>query len=179
MIFRARVKHLRATRIVVAMGDRRGKLPVDALLSLKCRGLQVQDGVEVYEADNRKSSDRIHSLGLVAFLARMLRLPVSSGVQASRIDYGFYRRPDTELASASLNYPDYQADLTRTSFLSPEDEWGGMGLYSIATSFAPCAPTQRQIAGQLGPRTTIPVSLRLEDSSGNHAWMKFHNCGMC
>jgi sugar transferase (PEP-CTERM system associated) len=32
------------------MGDRRGKLPVDVLLSLKCRGLQVQDGVEVYEA---------------------------------------------------------------------------------------------------------------------------------
>jgi sugar transferase (PEP-CTERM system associated) len=44
------VKALRATRIVVAMGDRRGKLPVDVLLSLKCRGLQVQDGVEVYEA---------------------------------------------------------------------------------------------------------------------------------
>ena len=44
------VKALRATRIVVAMGDRRGKLPVDLLLSLKCRGLQVQDGVEVYEA---------------------------------------------------------------------------------------------------------------------------------
>lgn len=43
------VKQLRATRIVVAMGDRRGKLPVDALLSLKCRGLKVQDGVEVYE----------------------------------------------------------------------------------------------------------------------------------
>jgi sugar transferase (PEP-CTERM system associated) len=44
------VKLLRANRIVVAMGDRRGKLPVDVLLSLKCRGLQVQDGVEVYEA---------------------------------------------------------------------------------------------------------------------------------
>jgi sugar transferase (PEP-CTERM system associated) len=44
------VKLLRANRIVVAMGDRRGRLPVDALLSLKCRGLQVQDGVEVYEA---------------------------------------------------------------------------------------------------------------------------------
>jgi sugar transferase (PEP-CTERM system associated) len=44
------VKGLRVSRIVVAMGDRRGKLPVDALLSLKCRGVQVQDGVEVYEA---------------------------------------------------------------------------------------------------------------------------------
>jgi sugar transferase (PEP-CTERM system associated) len=44
------VKLLRVNRIVVAMGDRRGKLPVDVLLSLKCRGLHVHDGVEVYEA---------------------------------------------------------------------------------------------------------------------------------
>ena len=44
------VKLLRANQIVVAMDDRRGKLPVDALLALKCRGLRVQDGVEVYEA---------------------------------------------------------------------------------------------------------------------------------
>ena len=43
------VKLLRANRLIVAMGERRGKLPVEALLSLKCRGLQVRDGVEVYE----------------------------------------------------------------------------------------------------------------------------------
>jgi sugar transferase (PEP-CTERM system associated) len=43
------VKLLRANHLIVAMGERRGKLPVEALLSLKCRGLQVRDGVEVYE----------------------------------------------------------------------------------------------------------------------------------
>jgi sugar transferase (PEP-CTERM system associated) len=43
------VKLLRANRLIVAMDERRGKLPVDALLSLKCRGLLVRDGVEVYE----------------------------------------------------------------------------------------------------------------------------------
>jgi exopolysaccharide biosynthesis polyprenyl glycosylphosphotransferase len=35
--------------IVVAMGDRRGRLPVDALLELKKRGVAVQDGAELYE----------------------------------------------------------------------------------------------------------------------------------
>jgi sugar transferase (PEP-CTERM system associated) len=44
------VEALHVSRIVVVMGDRRGKLPVDLLLSLKCHGIQVQDGVEVYEA---------------------------------------------------------------------------------------------------------------------------------
>jgi sugar transferase (PEP-CTERM system associated) len=37
-------------RIIVAMGDRRGKLPVEALLQLKSRGVRIQDGAEMYEA---------------------------------------------------------------------------------------------------------------------------------
>ena len=37
-------------RIVVAMEERRGKLPVDLLLSLKNRGVKVQDGNDVYES---------------------------------------------------------------------------------------------------------------------------------
>ena len=37
-------------RIVVAMEERRGKLPVDLLLSLKNRGVQVEDGNDVYES---------------------------------------------------------------------------------------------------------------------------------
>ena len=36
-------------RVIVAMKDRRGKLPVESLLELKARGLIVQDGAEVYE----------------------------------------------------------------------------------------------------------------------------------
>jgi sugar transferase (PEP-CTERM system associated) len=37
-------------RIVVAMDERRGMLPVNSLLSLKNRGVQVQDGNDVYES---------------------------------------------------------------------------------------------------------------------------------
>jgi len=37
-------------RIVVAMEERRGRLPVDLLLSLRNRGVQVQDGNDVYES---------------------------------------------------------------------------------------------------------------------------------
>lgn len=43
------VELLHASRVIVAMDERRGKLPVDGLLSLKCRGLQVDDAVAVYE----------------------------------------------------------------------------------------------------------------------------------
>jgi sugar transferase (PEP-CTERM system associated) len=37
-------------RIVVAMEERRGKLPVEFLLALKNRGVRVQDGNDVYES---------------------------------------------------------------------------------------------------------------------------------
>jgi sugar transferase (PEP-CTERM system associated) len=43
-------------RIIVAMEERRGKLPVDMLLSLKNRGVRVQDGNEVYETITGKVS---------------------------------------------------------------------------------------------------------------------------
>jgi sugar transferase (PEP-CTERM system associated) len=36
-------------RIIIALGERRGKLPVEALLQLKSRGVRIQDGGEVYE----------------------------------------------------------------------------------------------------------------------------------
>ncbi len=37
-------------RVIVAMSNRRGTLPVEALLQLKTRGVLVQDGADVYEA---------------------------------------------------------------------------------------------------------------------------------
>jgi sugar transferase (PEP-CTERM system associated) len=41
-------------KIVVAMNERRGNLPVQALLQLKNRGVSVQDGAELYEAATGK-----------------------------------------------------------------------------------------------------------------------------
>jgi sugar transferase (PEP-CTERM system associated) len=43
-----------AKRIVVAMNERRGNLPVQALLQLKSRGVAIQDGAELYEAATGK-----------------------------------------------------------------------------------------------------------------------------
>jgi len=43
------IRTYRATRVIVAMPDRRGKLPLDQLLSLKTKGLIVQDGADLYE----------------------------------------------------------------------------------------------------------------------------------
>jgi len=44
------IETYRASRIIIAMGERRGRLPVEALLRLKSRGIRIQDGTEVFEA---------------------------------------------------------------------------------------------------------------------------------
>jgi len=72
----------RIDRIVVAMEERRGKLPVDLLLSLKNRGVQVQDGNDVYESITGKVP--IESI-------RLSWLLFSPGYFASRV-FLFYKR---------------------------------------------------------------------------------------
>jgi len=88
-----RVKLIRATRIIVAMGDRRGKLPVDALLSLKCRGLKVQDGVEVYEAITGKVPTDSIRLGWLLF---------SPGCHSSRFHKAYKRAASILVSIAGL-----------------------------------------------------------------------------
>jgi exopolysaccharide biosynthesis polyprenyl glycosylphosphotransferase len=69
------VESYRPDRIIVSMGDRRGKLPVEALLQLKSRGVMIQDGAEVYEAVTGKVP--IESL-------RLSWLLFSPGIRISR-----------------------------------------------------------------------------------------------
>ncbi len=69
------VETYRASRIIIAMGERRGRLPVEALLRLKGRGVRIQDGAEVFEAITGKVP--IESL-------RLSWLLFSSGFHVSR-----------------------------------------------------------------------------------------------
>jgi len=83
------IEILRANRIIIAMDDRRGKLPVELLLSLKCCGVRVQDGVEVYETLTGKVP--IESVRLASLL-------FSPGCYASRLHL-FYKRSASILVS--------------------------------------------------------------------------------
>jgi sugar transferase (PEP-CTERM system associated) len=65
----------RANRIIVALDDRRGRLPVEQFLNMKSRGVRVQDGLEYYEQVTGKVP--IESLRLGALL-------FSSGFRLSR-----------------------------------------------------------------------------------------------
>jgi len=77
-------------RIIVAMEERRGKLPVDLLLSLKHRGVLVQDGNDVYESITGKVP--IESI-------RLSWLLFSPGNAASRL-FLIYKRSASLVSSA-------------------------------------------------------------------------------
>lgn len=73
--FPAAIDLQKVHRIIVALDDRRGRLPVELLLSMKSRGVQIQDGIEFYEQVTGKIP--IESLRLGALL-------FSSGFHISR-----------------------------------------------------------------------------------------------
>ncbi|MBZ5643272.1 MAG: TIGR03013 family PEP-CTERM/XrtA system glycosyltransferase [Acidobacteriia bacterium] len=87
------VKFFRASSIVVAMGDRRGKLPVDALLAMKCRGLQVHDGADLYEAITGKVQTEYVRLGWLLF---------SPGCHASKIHLAYKRAASVFVSISGL-----------------------------------------------------------------------------
>jgi len=61
------VKREDIRRIIVTMGDRRGKLPVGELLKLKASGIQIQDGPEYYETVTGKIPLESLRLGWLLF----------------------------------------------------------------------------------------------------------------
>lgn len=87
------LEHLRVNHIVVGMGDRRGKLPVELLLSLKSHGVRIEDGTEVYEAITGKVPIECVRLGSLLF---------SPGCYASRLFLLFKRTASVFLSALGL-----------------------------------------------------------------------------
>ena len=62
-----------ARRIIVAVGERRGCLPVERLMAVKAAGLSVEDGTELYENLTGKVWLGAFSIGLLLFSRRVER----------------------------------------------------------------------------------------------------------
>jgi sugar transferase (PEP-CTERM system associated) len=61
------VRSHKIDRIIVAMSDRKGKLPIEQLLAAKSRGVLIQDATEVYEAITGKVPLESLRLGWLLF----------------------------------------------------------------------------------------------------------------
>jgi sugar transferase (PEP-CTERM system associated) len=87
------LKRMRINRIIVAMDDCRGKLPVELLLSLKSHGVRVLEGTEVYEAITGKVP--IESV-------RLSWLLFSPGCYASRFFLAYKRLASVVVSSLGM-----------------------------------------------------------------------------
>ena len=74
------IESYNAKKIVVAMNERRGNLPVQPLLQLKSRGVSIQDGAEIVRGSYWKASNRISPHELVAVFSRLGVLALSGDI---------------------------------------------------------------------------------------------------
>jgi sugar transferase (PEP-CTERM system associated) len=83
----------RVNRVVVALGERRGKLPLEPLLALKSHGVHIQDGTDVYEAITGKVPVECLQLGWLLF---------SPGFRVSRFHSIYKRLSSLVISSVGL-----------------------------------------------------------------------------
>ena len=69
------IERERATKVIITMEERRGRLPLDLLLQLKVHGIKVEDGADVYEKVTGKAPLNFQRLSGLVF---------SPGFQISR-----------------------------------------------------------------------------------------------
>lgn len=83
----------RVNRVIVVMGDRRGKLPIEQLLFMKSHGVLIQDGTEVYETITGKVPLESLRLGWLVF---------SEGFRVSRSLLSYQRLLSILVAAVGL-----------------------------------------------------------------------------
>jgi sugar transferase (PEP-CTERM system associated) len=76
------IERERATKVIITLEERRGRLPLDLLLQLKIRGIKVEDGGDVYEKVTGKAPLNFQRLSGLVF---------SPGFQISRTMQCFKR----------------------------------------------------------------------------------------
>ena len=82
----AAVRDERVNRIIVALDDRRGRLPVELLLLMKSRGVLVQDGIELYEKVTGKIPGRVAAPGYASVFHRVSSFSLSGDLQTHWFD---------------------------------------------------------------------------------------------
>lgn len=86
-------RRLRADRVIVAVPDRRGALPLSALLSCRVRGVVVEEGVQAYERFTRRVAVEAMTPSTLIF---------GGGFRISRIQLALKRALSVSVAAGGL-----------------------------------------------------------------------------
>ena len=110
-------------RIIVALGEQRGTLPVAALLQLKSDGVQIQDGREVYEAITGKVPLETMELSWLLFSPGFRVSPVLLFYKSLASFTTVVHFSGSVSANHGVNRRDHSTGFSRPDHISAETGW--------------------------------------------------------
>ena len=164
-------------RVIVAMPDRRGTLPVEELLDLRLEGVKVEEATSWLEKINgRIEVEQLYPSWLIfadgfrfSTFFRMVRRVLNFSVALVGLVLSLPLLPFIALAR--------EAGLLRDRFLPPADGWAEEAKHFTATSFAPCDRMRRPIRARPGRPMTIRASRASESFCARRVSTRFHSFG--
>ena len=130
-------------RLVVAVSDRRGRLPIDELVHVKLSGVPVEEAATTYERLTGKIDDREHQAELIDFFGRLPRFALAAHAQARRGHRLLDRRPGPVRHSHGPHGHRRLARIREPGHLSPGACRAARTDASRCSSFARCASMPR------------------------------------
>lgn len=86
-------EEMRAKRIIVAMSERRGRMPMDQFLEAAARGILVEDGLQTYEYFTKKIAIEALRPSLLVF---------SAGFRGNRLQFALRRVINLAIAASAM-----------------------------------------------------------------------------
>lgn len=163
-------------RVIVAMPDRRGTLPVEELLDLRLAGVKVEEAASWLEKiSGRIEVDQLYPSWLI--FADGFRFSAFFRVVRRLLNFSVALL-GLLLASPLIPFIVLAVRLDSAGpVLYRQKRVGGVARFFTATSSAPCVRTRRPIPARRGRPTTIPASRGWASFCAQHGWMRFRSCG--
>ena len=166
-------------RVIVAMPDRRGTIPVRELLQLRLDGVKIEEATSWLEKiSGRIEVEQLYPSWLIfaegfRFSASLMLLRrLFSTLASALLLIG-------SVAGHSVCDSGHQTGLARFGAVPAETRRAGWENFLLSTSSAPCGRTPRRIPAQPGPWTTIRELPAWEGFCGFRGSMRFLSCGAC
>ena len=166
-------------RVIVAMPDRRGTLPVEELLDLRLAGVKVEEATSWLEKiSGRIEVDQLYPSWLIFAEGFRFSNFFRCGAPVAEFSGGIGCFCDFT-AVDSIYCSGRQAWIRPVRFFTGSSGWDGGEKFSIATNSAPCVRMRKPIPAPHGLPMMIRESRRLGNSSAPRGSMRFPSYGVC
>ena len=149
------VKKQKVHRVIVAMPDRRGTMPMDELLQLRMEGVKIEEATSWLERISGKIELENLNPSWIVFNDGFQARPIVYLSSAAFLSCNFIGRADHCGAPDSADHARHPARFRWACFLYPDPHGQGWNACSRWSSSAPCVSMRSLPPGRSGRRTMI------------------------